>query len=145
MRQLKTITLTCGLGLVLMSVGGCQQEPVSATTSVPDGEPRVEEQSSSVSAETATTADASADEFPEDAAQPATRGITYRPDGVADLSFDDIALDLEADEYRESALTDDVKSLDGKRIIIRGFILGASVFKQSGIKDRLRGTSCGFA
>ena len=51
-----------------------------------------------------------------------------------DITFDDIKLELKkGDPYDPSLLTDKVKSLDGKPIRIRGFILPS--FQQSGIKQ----------
>ncbi len=53
---------------------------------------------------------------------------------VKEITFDDIKLDLKkGDPYDSSILTDKVKSLDGKSIRIRGYILPS--FQQTGIKQ----------
>lgn len=134
MRLFNIAFIVLAIGLLVIVSNGCQEEPVNATPTAADAETRRggerPEKVALSGDQSGPTNEANEPGRPK----PKSRGITYRADGVADLSFDDIALDLEADEYRESALTDVVKSLDGKRIIVRGFIL-ASVFKQSGIKE----------
>jgi hypothetical protein len=53
---------------------------------------------------------------------------------VNEITFDDIKLEMQkGDPYDSSKLTDKVKSFDGKRIKIRGFILPG--FQQNGIKQ----------
>ena len=53
---------------------------------------------------------------------------------VNEITFDDIKLDMQkGDPYDSSKLTDKVKSFDGKRIKIRGYILPG--FQQNGIKQ----------
>ncbi len=53
-----------------------------------------------------------------------------------DLTFDDIKFEIEkGGEFSRSLLTKDIEELDKKTVRIRGYILPASVFKQSGIKE----------
>jgi hypothetical protein len=53
-----------------------------------------------------------------------------------DLTFDDIKFDIEKDgKFLRSMLTEQIESLNKKTIQIRGYILPASVFTQSGIED----------
>lgn len=52
-----------------------------------------------------------------------------------DLTFDDIKFEIEkGGEFSRSLLTKDIEVLDKKTFRIRGYILPASVFKQSGIE-----------
>ena len=47
-----------------------------------------------------------------------------RAGGLLDLTFDDVEFDIEKDaDFERSMLTDEIEALDGKEIIIRGFIL----------------------
>ncbi len=53
-----------------------------------------------------------------------------------DLTFDDIKFDIEKGAHFErSMLTKEIEELNKKTIRIRGYILPASVFKQSGIEE----------
>ena len=55
-------------------------------------------------------------------------------EGVKDVTFDHVKLELKkGDLYDSSLLTDKVKQLDGKAIRIRGYILPS--FQQTGIKQ----------
>lgn len=55
---------------------------------------------------------------------------------VEEITFDDVKLQLEKDEpFDEEKLTDRVKELDKKPVRIRGWILPASVFEQTGIRS----------
>jgi hypothetical protein len=59
--------------------------------------------------------------------------IVYRKDGVAEVSFDSLKFDIRRDEdYQESMMTAEIKALDGKPIVIRGFILPGSVYQDTG-------------
>ncbi len=54
------------------------------------------------------------------------------PDRTLDLSFDDLAFDMEKDEeWSPQMLTDEINALQGKRVSLRGYILPST--KQSGI------------
>ena len=51
-----------------------------------------------------------------------------------ELTFDDLAFDMEKDEiFERDMLTDEINDLKGKRISLRGYILPASVKKSTGI------------
>lgn len=53
-----------------------------------------------------------------------------------DLTFDDIKFDIEkGGQFARKMLTKDIEALNKKSIKIRGYILPASVFKQSGIEE----------
>lgn len=53
-----------------------------------------------------------------------------------DLTFDDIKFDIEkGGNFERKMLTKEIESLNKKSIKIRGYILPASVFKQSGIEE----------
>lgn len=53
-----------------------------------------------------------------------------------DLTFDDIKFDIEkGGKFEREMLTKDIEALNKKTIKIRGYILPASVFKQSGIEE----------
>ena len=53
-----------------------------------------------------------------------------------ELTFDDIKFDIEKDgKFSRDMLTDEIEELNKKTIRIRGYILPASVFKQSGIEE----------
>lgn len=55
-------------------------------------------------------------------------------DGLYDISFDDIKLDVQPDDpFTSESLTDRVKQLDGNRIRLRGYIRPS--FKQHGLKS----------
>ena len=64
--------------------------------------------------------------------RPRTR---VRSGGVLDIVFDDLEFDLEADgDFERELLTDEIEALDGKTVILRGFILDSSVFQRRGIE-----------
>ncbi len=53
-----------------------------------------------------------------------------------ELTFDDIKFDIEKDgEFKRSMLTKDIEELNKRTVRIRGYMLPASVFKQSGIEE----------
>ena len=53
-----------------------------------------------------------------------------------DITFDDLAFDIQKDgKFEDKMLTDDIKSLDKTDIKLRGYILPTSVFSQKGIKQ----------
>ena len=53
-----------------------------------------------------------------------------------DLTFDDIKFDIEkGGKFSREMLTEDIEELNKKTVRIRGYILPASVFKQSGIEE----------
>ncbi len=71
-------------------------------------------------------------------AKPAAEDRSSRSTARArgDLTFDDIKFDIEKGAHFErSMLTKEIEELNKKTIRIRGYILPASVFKQSGIEE----------
>ena len=53
-----------------------------------------------------------------------------------EINFDDLKFDIEKDQpFEEKMLNEDVKSLEGKKVKIRGYILPATLFKEKGIKQ----------
>ena len=53
-----------------------------------------------------------------------------------ELTFDDIKFDIEkGGKFKRTMITESIEALDKKTIQIRGYILPASVFNQSGIED----------
>ena len=112
---------------------GCGQSPTPQTLATED------ERSTRTIAPAATdrrTIEASA-------AAPADRpSLKVRPrsrlrkGGICDITFDDLEFDIEPDEdFEDAMLTDSIRALDGQKIIVRGFILGSSVFRQTGIRQ----------
>ncbi len=62
--------------------------------------------------------------------------IVFRKDGTADVSFDSLKFEIEpTEEYNDAMMTDKIKALDGKRIVIHGYILPGSVYRDTGIKE----------
>ena len=62
--------------------------------------------------------------------------IIYRDDGTAEISFDALAIPIEIDQdYEERMMRDELRKLEGKRIVIRGYILPASVYQDRNIKQ----------
>jgi hypothetical protein len=64
------------------------------------------------------------------------RATQFRAGGVRDINFDDLEFSIEKDQdFDERMLTEGIRDLDGKQVILRGFILASSIFQQSGIKQ----------
>lgn len=60
----------------------------------------------------------------------------HRSGGVLDLTFDNLEFDIEPDEdFERSMLTKEIEELDGKQVILRGFMLADSVFQRDGIEQ----------
>lgn len=59
---------------------------------------------------------------------------TVRTDGKIDLTFDQLEFAIERDEdFDDRMLTNSIRSLKGKQVVIRGFMLAGGVYQQSGI------------
>lgn len=55
---------------------------------------------------------------------------------MRDLTFDDLEFEIERDgDFRDDMLPAAIRALDGKRVILRGFILASSIFQQKGIEQ----------
>ena len=62
--------------------------------------------------------------------------MSHRAGGVLDLTFDDLEFEIERDgKFEREMLGEEIEDFKGKSIILRGFILDASVFQQKGIKQ----------
>jgi len=61
---------------------------------------------------------------------------TIRKGGVRDITFDDIEFEMEPDaDYLPEMLTDEIRELDGKKVILRGFMEASTIFQRVGIKE----------
>ena len=91
---------------------------------------------SKIKAEASTQADAV--KTPDVAKKPTAEDRSSRSTARAkgDLTFDDIKFDIEKGaDFERSMLPKEIEDLSKKTIRIRGWILPASVFKQSGIEE----------
>ncbi len=62
--------------------------------------------------------------------------LTHRAGGKLDLTFDDLEFEIDRDaDFDRSMLGEEIEAMQGKSIVLRGFILDASVFQQKGIKQ----------
>ena len=62
--------------------------------------------------------------------------MTVNKGDVLDIIFDDLQFEMEKGaEFQREMLSPQIEDLDGKRVVLRGFILAASVFTQRGIKQ----------
>ena len=79
------------------------------------------------------TRDQDAPQEEDERVRPRTR---LRAGGVLDLTFDDLEFAIEVDEpFQREMLTPEIEALHEKSVILRGFILGSSVFQRSGIRQ----------
>jgi hypothetical protein len=59
---------------------------------------------------------------------------SVRSKGILDITFDDLEFSIERDgDFDRSMLTGDIEELNGRKVVIRGFILASSVLQQTGI------------
>ncbi len=66
----------------------------------------------------------------------AERPVVAKKPREQSVTFDDLAFDIERDgDFDLALLTDELRALEGQPIVLRGFILAASVYQQSGIKQ----------
>ena len=144
----------------VIAIAGCKEEQASAV-SVPaavetPGDVQTSE-SDDATSNSADTADNAADQdgntAPEVAATPLMRRpppqeqigapepksrqrSTLRRGGVRDIIFDDLEFEIEPDQdYEPEMLTDKIRKLDGKKVILRGFMDSSSIFQRKGIKQ----------
>jgi hypothetical protein len=62
--------------------------------------------------------------------------IKHRAGGILDLTFDDLEFDIERDaDFERRMLSEEIESMVGKTIIIRGYMLDAGLFQTKGIKQ----------
>ncbi len=158
----KCAICTALVGFVI-AIPGCKEEQASAV-SVPDAVDSVEtpvgEQTTESDDATSKSGDApddatdkDDDTAPEIAATPLMRRpppqeqigapepksrqrSTLRRGGVRDIIFDDLEFEIEPDQhYEPEMLTDKIRKLDGKKVILRGFMDSSSIFQRKGIKQ----------
>ncbi|QGJ68385.1 Hypothetical protein PBC10988_0440 [Planctomycetales bacterium 10988] len=56
--------------------------------------------------------------------------------GTQNITFDTVMFEMEKnDEYSPELLTDTIRNLDNRRVVVRGYMLPTSVFQQEGIKQ----------
>ncbi len=112
--------------------------------SLPDGTPNTDQSNTDQAAKVSQTI--GRDDVKENRVRPAeytnaedTRvrpRLSVRAGGLRDLTFDDLEFGMEPDaDFERSVLGEKIEELDGKRVVIRGFILASSVFQQKGIKE----------
>ena len=112
--------------------------------SLPDGTPDTDQSNTDQAAKVSQTI--GRDDVKENRVRPAeytnaedTRvrpRLSVRAGGLRDLTFDDLEFGMEPDaDFERSVLGEKIEKLDGKRVVIRGFILASSVFQQKGIKQ----------
>lgn len=69
------------------------------------------------------------------------KGVVERKSSKAsrakgEINFDDLKFDIEKDmPFAEKMLNDDVKSLDGQKVKLRGYILPSTLFKEKNIEE----------
>ena len=62
--------------------------------------------------------------------------LAIRAGGKRDITFDDLEFEIERDaDFQRSLLTKEIEDLNGRSLVIRGFILASSVLQQSGIQQ----------
>lgn len=133
------------------------QEPAKPATESPKADPQKpdasksdtsqdvagSEKSSTDKKESATNETSSSDRAAQTRGQarplPATpvddRSARTGAKAKGDITFDDIKFDIEKDgAFERSMLTEDIENMHKKSVRLRGYILPASVFQQTGIK-----------
>ncbi|KAA1260723.1 hypothetical protein LF1_32640 [Rubripirellula obstinata] len=66
----------------------------------------------------------------------ADRSSSAASKAKGEINFDDLVFDIEKDQaFDKSQLNEDVKSLVGKKVKLRGYILPATLYKEKGIEQ----------
>lgn len=66
----------------------------------------------------------------------ADRSSSSASKAKGEINFDDLKFDIEKDQaFEKSQLNEDVKSLVGKKVKLRGYILPATLYKEKGIEQ----------
>lgn len=122
--------------LTLVAFAGCEPASSVDTPAVTSTPAPALDGSSDAPAATETVAMTRPPIGPDEPAPKRVRPRTrIRSGGVLDLVFDDLEFELEPeDDFERDLLTDEIEGFDGKTIILRGFILDASVFERTGIE-----------
>jgi hypothetical protein len=124
-----------GVWLISLLALGCGTDPpapqttLSPTTSDALVQPRTDQQSPS-----ATAAGDTSGKTPDN--MKVRPRLAHRAGGILDLTFDDLEFEIDRDgAFERSMLGEHIEELKDKTVILRGFILDASVFQQKGIKQ----------
>jgi hypothetical protein len=116
----------------LVALAGCEQSSYSSShriTVEPLGTPLTAD-SDAADIDEPAAAEVPASSAPAEPAPPAAA----QP--VKDITFDDIKFDIEKDgKFERSMLTPKIEELAGRTIRIRGYILPASMFQQTGARN----------
>ena len=154
--RLKFRWIAAGVLVAVTCLAGCVQEGAqsadssSVSENLQDGDPPVSQTTPSPASVTKSDAIAVGERALRDPSKRSVDGTeqigapepksrqrsTLRAGGVRDITFDDIEFDIEPDEdYEPEMLTDKIRELDGKKVIIRGFMDSSGIFATKGIKQ----------
>ena len=119
---------------------GCNQEEAVAVAVSSDSQSTPSPDTAAGSPEAAATSEAGkSEDEPEQIGAPEPKSrprSTFRKGGVRDITFDDLEFKMEPDEdYLPEMLTDEIRKLDGKKVILRGFMEASTIFQRVGIKE----------
>lgn len=136
---MRTFALSATLAVLMASLAslialtGCGSGAIADATKTPTPS-ELRQVSATAPVDVATEAEGGEAAAPKAVYQrPRTR---IRGGGVKDIDFDYLGFEIEADaDFKDEMLTEQITELDGKPIILRGFILDASIFTQKGIKE----------
>ena len=118
--------------------------PVATVENTRPAEPETasldsEQGDSSVSAKSDNTPSGRAERFskrPKEDTAPLRPRLAIRAGGKRDITFDNLEFEIERDaDFQRSLLTKEIEDLNGRTLVVRGFILASSVLQQSGIKQ----------
>ncbi len=122
-------------GMLLLLTLGCDTVDTARAT---DGEDRTETLATRPAAPPTASPAATpvATDGSDDGATRVRQRTMKRSGGVYDLTFDNLEFDIQPDQdFRRDMLTPSIEELDGKSVIIRGFIFDGSIFSRRGIKQ----------
>ncbi len=119
--------------LLLMSVAGC--DPVASVPASDAASPSAKPSSENADATPAPSSSPAPLTADGDSTRVRQRSMK-RSGGVYDLTFDNLEFAMQPEEdFRRDMLTSQIEALDGKPVIIRGFIFDGSIFSRRGIKQ----------
>lgn len=117
----------------LVACAGCEQSGFSSSHGLPAERPMAPKAGDNPVASVDNPAPAASVVTPAVAEPPAKAAA---PLPIKDCTFDDIKIDIEKDgKFERSLITPKIEELAGRPIRIRGYILPASTFQQSGIRN----------
>lgn len=136
------------LGLTLVGVTGCDGdssaqsarrevvETASAAPATSPSTPAEDEKPESPSVALVTRIAQSKNPTDAPTLRARKRATNLRAGGLRDITFDDLEFGIERDgDFQPEMLTDAIRELEGKKVILRGFILASSIFQQTGIEQ----------